>query len=289
MMKELRNRGAFVTGAANGIGLGIARVLAKAGVNMVLADIDAAALEVARAEVERLGVYAHAVTLDVSDRAAMQQAAAEARAALGRIHIVINNAGVSLGPVPVAAVGDNQWDWILGVNLRGVVNGVAVFLSHLRAHGEAAHIVNTASIGGLRLNPYMRNGSYSATKYGVVAVSEALALELEGSNIGVSVLCPAAVPTTLSQSPERRPSRFGGGYAPAPVAQDDDPARRLALGNAIDPETVGRRVLRAITHGEFFIFTHPHTRAWLEARHARLMAGFDQLDDFLAAETRLSA
>lgn len=280
-MRDLQGRGAFVTGAANGIGRAIACALARAGADVMLADLDAAALEAARREVEGFGVRAQALLLDVSDRAAMLDAAARAEAALGRIHILVNNAGVSLGPVPVAELDDAQWDWILGVNLRGVANGIAAFLPRLRAHGEPAHIVNTASIGGLQVNPGLRNGSYSATKYAVVALSETLALELVGSAIGVSVLCPAAVPTTLSRSAERRPARFGGPAAAAPA--HDVAARLRVTGQALDPDAVGRRVAHAIRNGEFFIFTHPHTRAWIEARHERLLQGFTQLDAFLAS------
>jgi len=201
-------------------------------------------------------------------------------AALGQVHIVVNNAGVSLGPIPIAEVDDTQWDWILGVNLRGVVNGIAAFLPHLRAHGEDAHIVNTASIGGLQVNPGLTNGSYCATKYAVVAVSEELALETRSSNIGVSVLCPALVTTTLRHSLERRPERFGG---PSPTQRSPgDNARLLATGHAIEPDAVGRRVVAAIRNRDFFIFTHAHTREWLEARHARILEGYDQLDAFLA-------
>ena len=278
----MRGLGAFITGAANGIGLGIAKALATEGANIVLADIDPGALEKARAQVAALGVQAHALTLDVSDRAAFAEAAQNAIALLGKIHIVCNNAGVSLGPVPIADVAEPQWDWILGVNLRGVINGIAAFLPHLRDHGEPAHIVNTASIGGLQVNPGLNIGSYCATKYGVVAITEQLALELQDTAIEVSVLCPALVTTTLRQSAERRPARFGGPVA-SPVA--DGPkhdARMLSTGAAMTPEAVGHRVLAAIRNRDFFIFTHAHTRAWIEARHARLMAGFDQLDAYLA-------
>ncbi len=280
-MQKLEGRGAFVTGAANGIGRAIACALAQAGAEVMLADLDAAALDAARQEVEGFGVRAHALVLDVSDRAAVLDAAARAEAALGRVHILVNNAGVSLGPVPIAALDDAQWDWILGVNLRGVANGIAAFLPRLGAHGEEAHIVNTASIGGLQVNPGLRNGSYCATKYAVVALSETLALDLAGGPIGVSVLCPGAVPTTLARSAERRPARFGA-MADAAAALLPGGARQRATGEAVEPELVGRRVVHAIRNDEFFIFTHPHTRDWIEARHARLLEGFSQLDAFLA-------
>jgi NAD(P)-dependent dehydrogenase (short-subunit alcohol dehydrogenase family) len=197
---------------------------------------------------------------------------------LGGIHIVVNNAGVSLGAIPIADVTDTQWDWIIGVNLRGVINGVAAFMPHLQDHGEEAHIVNTASIGGMQVNPGLRNGSYAATKYGVVAVTEALALETEGSAIGVSVLCPALVLTTLRKASERRPERFGGPVPSAPAPDAD--ARLRATGAAMEPDAVGQRVVAAIRDGDFYIFTHPHTREWLEQRHARIMQGYDQLDKY---------
>jgi short-subunit dehydrogenase len=148
------------------------------------------------------------------------------------------------------------------------------------SHGEPGHIVNTASIGGLQVNAELQNGSYSMTKYAVVALSEALELQLSGSTLGVSVLCPALVRTTLQSSAERRPERFGGPYDKVTHG------RELEMGDMqpdeLDPDEVGARVLAAIGDEEFFIFTHPETRSWIEARHRRLMAGFDALASYKA-------
>jgi NAD(P)-dependent dehydrogenase (short-subunit alcohol dehydrogenase family) len=263
---------AFVTGAANGIGLGICRALARNGVNIVLADIEKAQLEAARRELSTFNVRTHAVEVDVSDAAAYERAADQAEAEFGKVHLLFNNAGVTLGPTPLWKLTPSQLEWIFGVNIHGVLNGIRTWVPRMQKHGEAGHIVNTASIGGLQVNPKLRNGSYAMTKYAIVAASEALALDLEGTPIGVSVLCPALVATTLYNSPQRRPARLGGGF--------EHPGSEAAKGRfaeGLPPDDVGRRVLDAVARGEFFIFTHEEPRAWIEARHARLMAGFDSI------------
>lgn len=277
-MKDFRGKTAFITGAANGIGLGIAGTLSRAGANVAIADIDADALRGARAVLERSGSRVFDIALDVSDRDAVETAAEKVAAEFGNVHVLVNNAGITLGPIPVTDVQPSQWEWIFGVNLFGVVNGVSAFVPRMREHGEAAHVVNTASIGGLQVNPELQNGSYSMTKYAVVALSEALELQLESTNIGVSVLCPALVRTTLQESARRRPDRLGGPYDKV------EHGRELEMGeiqpDQLEPDEVGERVLSAIRNDEFFIFTHPETRPWIEARHERLMAGFDALDAF---------
>ena len=199
---EFSGKTAFVTGAANGIGLGICRALARNGVNLVLADIEQAALEKARSELAAFNVRTRAIEVDVSDAAAYERAADQAEAEFGNIHFLFNNAGIVMGPKPLWEVTPEQWEWILGVNIGGVINGIRTLVPRMMAHGEAGHVVNTASIGGLQVNPKLRNGSYAMTKYAVVAASEALAFNLEGSNLGVSVLCPALVATRAGHSTE---------------------------------------------------------------------------------------
>ncbi len=211
-MKDFSGKTAFVTGAANGIGLGICRALARDGVNIVLADIERAQLELARRELSAFNVRTRAIEVDVSDSVAFERAADQAEAEFGNIHFLFNNAGVTLGPAPLWEVTPAQWEWIFGVNIHGVINGIRTLVPRMRRHGEAGHVTNTASIGGLQVNPTLRNGSYAMTKYAVVAASEALALDLEGSNLGVSVLCPALVATTLHASSQRRPARLGGPF-----------------------------------------------------------------------------
>src|ERR1700759_4053787 len=226
---EFSGKTAFVTGAANGIGLGICRALARNGVNLVLADIEQSALEEARSELSTFKVATAAIGVDVSDPAAFERAADEAEREFGNIHFLFNNAGINMGPKPLWEVTPEQWEWIFGVNIFGVINGLRALVPRMKAHGEAGHIVNTASIGGLQVNPQVRNGSYSMTKYAVVAASEAMAFDLEGSNLGVSVLCPAVVATTLHASSQRRPERFGGPFGtPNPV-----PAARLSTTTGI--------------------------------------------------------
>jgi NAD(P)-dependent dehydrogenase (short-subunit alcohol dehydrogenase family) len=276
---DFSGKTAFVTGAANGIGLGICRALAQNGVNLVLADIEQAQLEAARRELSTYNVRTRAIEVDVSDADAFARAADAAEAEFGNIHFLFNNAGVTLIPTPLWKVTPAQWEWIFGVNVFGVINGIRTLVPRMKKHGEAGHIVNTASIGGLQVNPKLRNGSYAMTKYAIVAASEALGLDLDESNLGVSVLCPALVATTLHASSQRRPARLGG-----PYQQPGSDAAKAWQSAGLAPDDVGRRVLDAIARKEFFIFTHEESRAWIEARHARLLAGFDSIERYNARE-----
>jgi NAD(P)-dependent dehydrogenase (short-subunit alcohol dehydrogenase family) len=271
-MMEWSGKTAFVTGAANGIGLGICRALARNGVNIVLADIEPAQLEIARREFAAFNIRTQAIEVDVSDADAFERAADQAEAEFGNIHFLFNNAGVTLGPMPLWQVTPAQWEWILGVNIHGVVNGIRTLVPRMREHGETGHVVSTASIGGLQVNPKLRNGSYAMTKYAIVALSEALALDLEGCAIGASVLCPALVDTTLHASSRRRPERLGG-----PYERPGTDAAKAWHSAGLSPDDVGRRVLDAVARSEFFIFTHEEPRAWIEHRHARILAGFDSI------------
>jgi NAD(P)-dependent dehydrogenase (short-subunit alcohol dehydrogenase family) len=277
-MQELRGKNAVVTGAANGIGLGICRALGRAGVNIWLADIEDAALDRARQEIAGLGVEAVALRLDVSDEDAVHRVAEEVGRAFRKLHLLVNNAGISFAGSPLLSVPQQKLGWIFGVNVFGMLNCLRAFVPLIQRHGEGGHVVNTASIGGLQVNPQLRNGPYAMTKYAVVALSETLLLDLEASGIGVSVFCPALVATTLSQSSRRRPPRFGGPYEPEPRMRD-----RIMPSEMMSAEAAGERVLSAIRNGEFFVFTHPETRAWIEARHRRLMDAFERLDHYLGA------
>jgi NAD(P)-dependent dehydrogenase (short-subunit alcohol dehydrogenase family) len=278
-MREISGKVAFVTGAANGIGLGICRALARSGAHVALADIQPDALERARSEIAALGVRAIALTLDVSDPDAFARAADAAEAEFGKVHIVCNNAGISLGNVRLLDMTRAQWDWIFGVNLFGVVNGVRAFVPRMQQHGEGGHIVNTASMAGLQVNPNIPGiGAYAMTKHGVIALSDALVMELQGSGIGVSVLCPAQVDTTLYDSGRRRPERFGGSYQRADLYE-----ARARSGTGLSADAVGEHVVDAIRTNEYFIFTHPEARARVDERHARMMAGFDAASRYVGA------
>src|SRR6185312_8328054 len=281
-MRDLGGRNAFVTGAASGIGLGIARALARKGVNVALADIEPAPLDKAVAEIASLGVKAIGIRLDISDEAEVRRAAGDVEAAFGNLHILSNNAGVAFAGSPLLGVPQQQLDWIFGVNVFGTLQCCRAFVPLIQKHGQGGHIVNTASIGGLQVNPLLRNGPYAMTKYAVVAMSETLALDLEDTGIGVSVFCPALVATGLYKSAQRRPERFGGAYKPAATTTT---AARVMPTNAISGDEAGEGVRQAIVDNEFFVFTQPQTRASIENRHRRLMAGFDANDRYMAGQT----
>jgi NAD(P)-dependent dehydrogenase (short-subunit alcohol dehydrogenase family) len=187
------------------------------------------------------------------------------------LHVAVSNAGVSMHNQKLAAISPGDWTWLIGVNLMGVIHGIQAFLPLLLKHGEDAHIVNTASIAGFQVNPDMHSAGYAMTKYGVVALSEGLENELRGTKVGVSVLCPAAVDTLIYRSARNRPERFGG-----PTERQNELFLKDMLAAGWHPDRIGARVLDAIRANEFFIFTHPATREWIEKRHARLMAAFDR-------------
>ncbi len=272
-MQDLQGRTAIVTGAASGIGLGIARALAGAGVNVVLADIQQAPLDAARREVEALGVRAADVLMDVSDPESVAAAARAVEAAFGKLHIVVNNAGVAMHGTPLEQVSADEWNWVIGVNVLGVINGIRSFVPLIRRHGEGGHVVNTASISGFFVREGRNQGAYSMTKYAVVALSEALEQELQAAGIGVSVLCPGAVQTRIFQSASTRPDKFGG-----PYARPQQEALRGAMGHSLAPDLVGQRVVQAIRDNEFYVLTHAGERDAVKARHARIEAAFDRAE-----------
>lgn len=272
-MLDLNGKTAIVTGAGSGIGLGIAKALAGAGMNLVLADLQAERLAAARRAIEALGVKAIGVTVDVSDPASVDAAGRAAADAFGKLHIAVNNAGVAMHGTPLEQVGIDEWNWVIGVNVLGVINGIRTFVPMIRHHNEGGHVVNTASISGFFIRRGRNQGAYSMTKYAVVALSEALQQEVEDAGIGVSVLCPGAVDTSIFASAATRPDRFGGPYVRAPQE-----AMRGAMGAGLPPELVGQRVLQAIQAREFYILTHAGERAAIKARHDRIEAAFDRAE-----------
>jgi NAD(P)-dependent dehydrogenase (short-subunit alcohol dehydrogenase family) len=275
-MLQLEGKTAVVTGAASGIGLGLARTFAREGMAVVLCDIQAERLDAALAEVTALGARAIAVPTDVSERASVEQAAQRAVEAFGAVHVVCNNAGVTMHGRSVAELTPEEWDWVIGVNLYGVIHGVQTYLPLIRSHGEEGHIVNTASIAGFQVNPKRRSGAYATTKFAVVALSESLYGDLVDTPIGVSVLAPAAVDTQIYRSGEHRPARFGGPYA----VPGNDPLHD-ELRHGLPPDVVGERVVRAIRNRELFVFTHMETREWLERRHHRVRDAFEGCEQWL--------
>ena len=271
-MKEFRGKTAFVTGGASGIGLSMARAFGRAGMNVVLADIDEKAAQAAADQLASEQIKAVPVICDVTDRANVRAAALEALAAFGKIHVVCNNAGVAVGG-PIGTVKDRDWDWILDVNLKGVIYGTETFVPLIRSHGEGGHIVNTASMAGMIAPAGME--PYTATKFAVVAMSEGWAQQLAPFDIGVSVLCPGFVRTRIHESGRARQDKYGGTGEVDALGGGASEAAQMVL-SGIDPDVVGARVIEAIRDNDLYIFTHPMFKEFVAARFAGIMAAFDK-------------
>jgi NAD(P)-dependent dehydrogenase (short-subunit alcohol dehydrogenase family) len=274
MMKDFKGKTAFVTGGAGGIGLSMARALGREGAHVVLADIDKSAAQDAANRLISEQIKAVAVRCDVSERDSVREAALEAIAAFGKVHIVCNNAGVGVGG-PIGEVEPKSWDWIIDVNLKGVVYGVETFVPLIKSHGEGGHIVNTASMAGMISPPGME--PYSATKFAVVAMSEGWFMQLAPENIGVSVLCPGFVKTRIHESGRVRQEKYGAPQLDPGTGEQRQMAAQMVL-SGIDPDIVGNRVVECIEANELYIFTHPAMRDFVKMRFAQIMAAFDSAD-----------
>jgi len=273
-VEELRDRVAVVTGAASGIGLGIARALAGAGAKLVLADIEPEPLEQAANGLREDGAQAIGVRCDVSDPTSVDALRDETLSAYGAVHVLCNNAGVGGGnPAPIWDQPADEWDWVMGVNLNGVIYGVQRFVPLMVEQGEGGHVVNTASIAGL----VEGGGIYGVTKHAVVALSEAMHRDarLRGLPIGVSVLCPGWVHTRIFESERNRPE------TPRPTPEPLDPMVQAVrdmmvaqVEQGMDPAEVGRIVLDAIREDRFYILTHPW-QAMIRNRMEHILEGRD--------------
>ena len=288
-MQEVAGRTAFITGGASGIGLGMAKVFATAGMNVVVADLRCDHLDQAEAELREAGLRDrfHLIELDVTDRRAYAAAADQAEATFGAIHILCNNAGIGLLR-SIGTAGWEDWDWAVDVNLNGVFNGVKTFLPRIRAHGQGGHVVNTASMAGVL--QYSSAGLYVATKFAVVGFSEALRAELAPEGIGVSVFCPGGVRSNIRDYEKTRPERFATAEAPAlsrPPAfnfSEADRARLAAL--TASPEEAGELVLNGIRSNALYIFTAPEFRAGIQDRFDAILRaiGHDKAREQVALE-----
>ncbi len=269
-MIELAHRSAFITGGANGIGLGIARALAGAGVKLALVDLDAEALQRARAE---LGATTQVFTavLDVRDRLAYARVADEAEAALGPVSILVNNAGVA-GGAPSDRLTYELWDWGMGINLGGVINGVQTFLPRIIERGAGGHVVNTASGAGLFAQA--GNTLYITSKFAVVGMSETLRPELEPHGIGVTVLCPGPVATGIIERTRAAQPKVTRSMS---AAQRDRAFARNAvmkdrLANGVEPDAVGDMVLAAIRENRLYVHTDRSSADLIAERTRALLA-----------------
>jgi NAD(P)-dependent dehydrogenase (short-subunit alcohol dehydrogenase family) len=272
-MLDIEGKAAFVTGGASGIGLGLGRALAEAGARVMLADVEERALDEAVASL-KLGNLpeVRGIVCDVRDYGAVERAAEAAIGAFGKIHIVCNNAGVG-GRSGADGISLLDWRWVIDINLMGVVHGVRAFLPHLAGHGEGGHIVNTASMAGFL--PGTGFGPYTATKFAVVGLSEALRAELAPQRIGVSVLCPGWVRTRITESRRNWPNEYGEPPAPRAGVIDQHIAELVRTG--MEPSAVAALTLAAIRDNELYVFTHPHMRPSLEARVENFLAAYRKL------------
>jgi NAD(P)-dependent dehydrogenase (short-subunit alcohol dehydrogenase family) len=273
-MREFKGKTAFVTGAASGIGLGLARTFLDRGMNVMMADVEDAALQAAVHGLSNYGDRVASVRCDVAISEELHAAAARTFATFGKVHILCNNAGVSpAGLVEEIALPD--WDWAIGVNLYGLIHGIRAFLPHMKQHGEPGHIVNTSSMSGL--TPKALAGPYGATKFAIVGLSHVLHDELTDTNIGVSVLCPGWTRTNMPDNGRNRPARFGGAfdYRTDPLLAERN--KRYVEGSlsGLDPLELAALVMRAIEENEFYIVTQPNRRGDVQARYDEIMGAFD--------------
>ena len=273
-MSQFADKTAIISGGAEGIGLSIAKALGEQKMNIVLADIDQKNLEKASLELRGSGISVLPVTLDVADEAQWHDAAKQAIERFGKIHMVVNNAGIGGDTGPIQNAQTKGWQWALDVNLMGVMYGAKVMVPLIKQHGEGGWIINVASMAGMGGIPY--NGAYTATKTAVVALSESWAAELQSKGIKVSVLCPAFVQTRIYDSNRNRPLKYQNDTA-TPTNEDSfaDKTKHL-VENGIDVSIVGKRVVEALNDGELYIFTHPNYRAIVQRRFQAIDAAFER-------------
>src|SRR4051812_7918571 len=265
-MDQLEGKVAVVTGAASGIGRALADRFAAERMKVVLADVEAGALEVAEKELRDSGAEVLAVQTDVSDPGSVDALARATVDAYGAAHVICNNAGVG-GGGQMQSLTTADWEWVLGVNLWGVIHGMRAFLPILLEQDEA-HVVNTASMAGLVSGPFM--GPYNASKFAVVAISETLFKEMamQGGKVGVSVLCPGWVNTNIGDSERNRPEALRGADAEAGAEASTgmrDMLRQM-LSTGMPPAEVADRVLDAVLRRRFYVLTHPDMKPAIETR-----------------------
>ncbi len=258
-MERFEGRTALITGGASGIGLALGRASGAAGMRVVLVDIEQGALDEAGADLTADGVEVHVRRCDVSDGDAVEALAAEISETVAVPHLVANNAGVvarhdAWGPLA-------DWEWVLGVDLWGVVHGVRAFVPRMLAAGDEGHVVNTASTAGLLGFPSI--SSYVAAKHAVVGLSQSMFHELAATPVGVSVLCPGVVSTNIGTSERNRPDAAG----PPPTPFE------MTGGEAVTPEAVAEQVLGAVADRRFWVLPHEHYAEQAAANVAGMTTG----------------
>ena len=254
-MQDVKGKTAFITGGVSGIGLGIAKVFAKNGIKTVMSYRNEEHRTEAEAYFKARGETVHFVKLDVMDREAFARATTETERVFGKVHILVNNAGVSVfGPTDEASYDD--YDWIMGVNFGGVVNGLVSFIPSLKKHGEEGHIINVASMAAFLPGP--QAGIYTASKFAVRGLTECLRDNLAPYNIGVSLMAPALTKSNAGTSGLHRPAKFSN----TKFVADEKVLGELGkiFEHGMEPEEVGEKALRGIKRNDLYILTHPENR-----------------------------
>jgi len=271
-MKQVEGKVAFITGGASGIGFGIAQAFLRSGMKVIIADVLQERLdEAARILAQGTNRDFHVIKVDVTDRAMMAEAAAEAERAFGKVHVLCNNAGV-YGNLPIETASYADWDWVLGVNLGGVINGIVSFLPKMIAHGEGGHIVNTSSMAGIISLP-SAGGLYSTSKFAVRGLTESLRLALGVHNIGVSVLCPGMTRTRIMEAEQHRP---GQGAETATALGRDEWQSTFDMGGGMDPLELGERVLLGIQRNDAYILPHGEFKDEVQGLFDEIISGFPE-------------
>lgn len=272
-MQELKDKVAFVTGGASGIGLGIVKAMVASGMRVVIADVREDHLKDARAWFlsQKQSRRIKCVKLDVTNRKAYARAADQAEKAFGKIHVLVNNAGLGLlGAIDRTRYDD--WDWGLDVMIGGVVNGLLTVLPRIRAHGEGGHVVNTSSMAALI--PIPNCSIYITAKAAMVGLSECLAGELAAEKIGVSAFCPGPVQSNIRELGKLRPDKYKKDTGLEEF--EKNLAQRPTSDLWMDPVECGNRVVRGIQRNDLYIFTHPEFKAGAKERFDKMLASFPE-------------
>lgn len=278
-MNDLKGKTAFITGGASGLGLGIAKACAKEGMNTIIADFRQEAIDAVVPAFREAGWPVHGILLDVTDRDAFAKAADEAEAVFGKIHVLVNNAGIGHREGNIWETSYEDMDFFIDINYKSILNGIKTIVPRILKHGEGGHVVSTASKNGLMPVPGMV--LYNSTKRAVMAIMETLAMDLEGTGVGASVFCPGPFKTSLGASTNAlREKQLGAAFTPA------DPAKLKTTVNfdpSIDfsklersPDEAGERVVRGIKRGDLFILTHTEWRPGWEAYAAAVTRAFPE-------------
>ena len=275
-MSQFSGKTAVISGGAQGIGLSIAKALGEQNMNIVLADIDQENLQKAASELQAAGVSVLTVVLDVADEAQWQAVGQQTLERFGKVHMVVNNAGVGGDSGSIESQNKKGWQWVLDVNLMGVVYGAKAIVPLIKQHGEGGWVINVASMAGMTGVPY--SGAYTATKAAVVALSESWAGELERKGIKVSVLCPAFVQTRIYDSERNRPEQYQTDDWDVTSESSFSKRAKDMVENGIEVSIIGKRVVEALNAGELYIFTHPNYRPFVQRQAAVIDKAFQRAE-----------